>query len=614
VPRGAHLGGSKKRARRYRAAGFVLPLALIAAALAPPPLPAQRFGRWWWDARVGLGQRQNDSLVDGRRLRRFDEQEVELSLGLNGYLGHPAIGDFRLGLDLLLAEYDGARLADTDSFGAELVLNLLPQRAYPSSFFFRRSVLDNTAEEGVDPFSLLGIVDESNRWGGRFRMRQGPFRGTLLGFEHTDVTFLNPLSDEDVRDRQFLDWSRSGKKLNHHLRIEHNEQDYGTVDLEIEDHTANFDQNGNLTPTVRWELSGIAVLRDLQTAGQTVSTEDYRLRTRLTKDLRQRDQLELRYDAGEFDDGRDLTRDVQALSAFYRWRPRERWEIAPFAAYSRQSADGFEQTTPRAGLALSWRRSQGELTTGATARAGFGEIERREGSETLSDSQTSYALSGSVRHGRGNGFRKEIEGEVSRNEIRFGRDPVLDLPDVDLLPRGLTTEDLLRSRATLGWRWDSKYANAWAEWSRRESSNGLALDDFEAETLRAAIQGGTGELTVQLEAGETTASESQVGERDVRFATAVASWRPLRRLRLQGLYRIDDRELILAPDIESERLEASLEWRVGAIVIEAQVFDRRQELSGGSESTNRGFRWGISRRLAGWLPIVTGAGRRGVIR
>ncbi|MFQ5527553.1 MAG: hypothetical protein ACE5GX_14985, partial [Thermoanaerobaculia bacterium] len=460
---------------------------------------------------------------------------------------------------------------------------------------------------------LLGIVDVSDQWGARLRMRRGPLRGTLLGFERSETTFLNPLTDEEVRDRQFLDWSRSGKKLNNHFRIERTFQDFGTVDLEIDGLTANFDQNGRISPTLRWQLAGIGVQRDVTVLQQTVATEDYRLRGLLAKELRHRDQFEVRYDIGRFESGDDFSRDIQGISASYRWRSGAHWEIAPFAAYTEENGAGFDQTTPRAGVAVSWRLTETKLATVLSGRMSLGEIERRQGSETHNDSQAAYSLAASIRHGLHNGLRKEIEAEASRNELEFDRDPVAEVPDV-ILPRGLSTEDHLRARATLGWRQDGRNASAWAEWSRREASARLATDDFVAETVRATVQGGTVSASLRLEAGETDTSTRRFGAQTVRFAGVVATWKPLRQLRLQALYRIDERDLVLTPDLDSTRTEAGVEWSIGAIRLEAQAFERRQRIAGGSRITNRGFRWTVSRGLAGWLPIVTGTGRKGVIR
>ena len=104
------------------------------------------------------------------------------------------------------------------------------------------------------------------------------------------------------------------------------------------------------------------------------------------------------------------------------------------------------------------------------------------------------------------------------------------------------------------------------------------------------------------------------GDQEVRFTGAGARWRPWRYVHLNGSYREDQREFVLAPDIDGDRAELGLELRVGQVQLLASLFETRERLMDGSERTNRGLRWSIGRRLAGWLPIVTGTQRRGTIR
>jgi hypothetical protein len=593
----------------------VLLAGCVAAVLwQPRQATAQTFGRWWWDGRLGIGQRQNDGELDEQRVRRFEEQLAELSIGLNGYLGHPAIGEFRVAVDVLLADYDGARLADADRVGFEFLLNFLQQGSYPANLYYRRGIHDNIPAEGESPFTLSGIVDATDQWGGRIRLRKGPLRGMLFGLDSSEIEFLDPLARLETRDRQFLTWSRTGTRLNNHFRIERRDQQYGTVDLQIEDYTANFDQNGNITQSLRWELSGIGVVRDTTTLGAPVGSEDYRARARLFHDVRVRDQFEVRYDFGTLDSDLTDRRESQVFSTRYRWRLGEQWEVAPFAVYSVSSLNGRDLEAPRAGVAASWRQTRGKLSTGLTARASFGEAERSEGEEMRRDSIEAYAATASIRHGRTNGFSKELEAEISHNEIRFGRDQFLDVPEVGLPLGNLDAEDFTRLLGALSWRFDSKSVKASVEWFTRDSTRSVALEEFSAESIRATLQGSLRAFHAHLESGSTTVESGGLREQEVTFSTVSAGWRPTRLLRLGGLYRFDRRDLLLTPDIDSERLELNASWRFGAFVLEAQAFERAQELRGRSENVNRGFRWTLSRRFSGWLPVVTGASRRGVIR
>jgi hypothetical protein len=83
---------------------------------------------------------------------------------------------------------------------------------------------------------------------------------------------------------------------------------------------------------------------------------------------------------------------------------------------------------------------------------------------------------------------------------------------------------------------------------------------------------------------------------------------------LRASYRADERQVDLGPDIDSERYEAGFDLRFGAFLLQAQAFETQEKLLGGMERSNRGVRWSLSRRFAGWLPVVTGLARRGAIR
>ena len=179
---------------------------------------------------------------------------------------------------------------------------------------------------------------------------------------------------------------------------------------------------------------------------------------------------------------------------------------------------------------------------------------------------------------------------------------------------GLGTEDFARARVTLNHRWDGRSFGLWGEWNRRESSGQLRFEDFEAETLRANAQVAGRRFSLQGEVGETDSFLERRGDQEIRFRSASASWRPIRPLTVRGLYRFETRQLILLPAVDSERYEAGFTFRLGQLLIDGNVFERIERVEGGTEQENMGFRWSITRRLAGWLPIVTGDQRRGVIR
>ena len=598
--------------RRWRRRIVVLWLAvgLLAGALS-----AQRFGQWWWDGSLGVGQHSTDNLRDGRELSSFDQQELRASFGLNGFVLHPALGEFRLGLDLALTELESRRSRDTERIGLAADFSFLPRGSYPFSLFYRRQLYDYPRREGEAPIDFAGAVDTSEHWGGRFRIRRGPLTGTLLGFNHTTYDFIDIEAREQIQDREFVDWSRVGGRLRQHLRFEHHLKRYGKVDLEIEDVILNFEQRGELTQIWQWQLSGIGIQRQVAVGDDPGRpTDSYRLRTRMYRTVRERDQVDL---SGNF--GLTQTQDTPSIestgwSLFYRWRPRHGLEVAPFVRHARQAGGDLEVRSPRAGLFLSWSRKDAAYDWLVGGRISYGRLERRNASETHDESTTGFSANASVGHGDAKRLRKELEIEAGRNQIRSSRSElVTDLPDLGLPSTVLGDVDYHRARVTLSHRWDSKWLTGLGESSRREASDDGA-GTFESETLTAALRFGSAQMTIQANAGTTQVNQTVRGDQEIRFVGIGARWRPWRYVSLNGSYRQDQRELALVPGIDGYRAELGLELSIGQVQVLASLFETIERLEDGGELENRGLRWSISRRLAGWLPIVTGTQRRGVIR
>ncbi len=597
-------------------------LALVAlGALCASPAAAQRFGQWWWEARVtGIFHDARRS-IDGERISDVEQQEVKLSLDMNGFVVHPAIGDFRLGLDLYSSRIEGGSGLDTERLGVRTDLSLFPRGRYPIRFFFHRQDSDHAVGDGGRS-SFPGLLETSTRWGARARLRRGPLRGTLLGLEHSTLDPLAPETDRAAarsygHDRQFVDWSRRGDRLRHHARLEHSSRSFGLADLEIDDLALTLDQQGQLTPAWRWELSGAGVRRVFTAdAGTGSRTDDFRLRSRLAHSLRGDDLLDLRSTLALTRVGSGAAAESYDLAVFYRWRGRPGLEVAPFAQYQSRSASGVGVDSPRAGLATSWNRRGETLDTLLSATASYGSA-RRDGSPASGvekQSSLAFAFSGSLTHGTAESLRKELEVEVGRNEIRLSRDPLLELPDLGLPARPVGTEDSYRARVSLHRRWRSLSLNVWSDWSRRQSAGSVALADFESETLSSHLQVGFRRFSIQTSGGETRVAQTDPGAQEIRYLSARASWRPWRSLSLEAVYRTDTRRLAEVSDVEGERLEAQLDLRLGLLSLKARFFDRSERAGDGRELASRGLTLALSRRLAGWLPIVTGTQRRGVIR
>jgi hypothetical protein len=108
--------------------------------------------------------------------------------------------------------------------------------------------------------------------------------------------------------------------------------------------------------------------------------------------------------------------------------------------------------------------------------------------------------------------------------------------------------------------------------------------------------------------------EALQNDQSIRTIGVAAAWRPSRYVTLRSSYRLDDRRIALSPDVEGTQFEAGVRWQVGLLYLDATFLESDQRLSGGPETTLRSLTWTISRRFGGWLPIVSGPERRGVIR
>lgn len=588
-------------------------LLLAIVVLATAPAGAQSYGQWWWEGYAGIGQRSTENLVDSESTSEFDLREIKLGLALNGFLGDPSLGRFRVGVDLLTSDQEGGRVVDTDDLGIEASVDLVPRGKYPTRFFFRRRSYDYTVADATNPLLIGSLPDTNEQWGAQFRVRQGPLTGLELGLDNLDYDFLAREPNGQSQDRSWLSWARTGPALQQSVRLEKRRQDFGFTDLLIDDWTFNLEERLSFEDRWRWQMSGIGIVRDVTTASSPLSTDDFRLRNRFTFFVRDDDQLDLRSDWSVLrNDGSSI--DSQGMSLFYRWRLRTSWEVAPFAQYLRQEADELMLISPRLGVAVTWSQEANGWNALATGRISYGEIERRQDGATVNEEDEAYGFTGSLGRGTVEGLRKELEIEFARNELALTRGPLVQLPDLGLSTGQLGTDDLYRSRLTLRRRWGPRMLDAWSQWDRRESNGQSQLNAFESETLTASLQASGRLLNLQANVGATEVlRESRPPER-IDFRGLALGARPARSLSLRASYREDVRELVLTPDLDGEWLQLELTYRIGEIVLEGQAFRTEQRIAGKGERTNRGFRWTVSRRLRGLLPVVTGAQRRGEIR
>ncbi len=128
------------------------------------------------------------------------------------------------------------------------------------------------------------------------------------------------------------------------------------------------------------------------------------------------------------------------------------------------------------------------------------------------------------------------------------------------------------------------------------------------------MQVGRQSVTVTANAGRTRTEVEGLSPQEVSFlAASLRAW-PWRYLGVRALFRLDRREVDLAPDIDGQRAEVGFDARLGLLRLEVVYYRVENVVDGGAERVNSGLRWTLSRRFAGWLPIVSAPGRRGEVR
>jgi hypothetical protein len=598
---------------RRRAAGARIgPLLLsLTALLAAGPASAQQYGQWSWEGALGGTARSYRNSLDLAPTISDDEISADIALGLNGFLGHPAVGRFGLLGTAGLVDYQGVRALDSRRWGVNANLSVLPQSRFPLTLYASRQAYSYSRITEDDPLALAGIPETSLGLGGRFRMRDGPLSGTLLGYDRSNVAYRNAGGESALQETAFADWSRGGRRFDQHLRLEHQRQDFGLVDYSIRDLTGNFDQTARLGGGWRWELFAYGVRRRLDFAGAVFQLDNARTSQRFIDVMSPRATLELSYDGGL---SRGEGAEFQSHTGLVRlqMRPSPAWTLTPFGGYGIQVADGTRLRAPQAGFSASWARTKGALDVVVNEGVGIAWLQVEGGPQ---DSSLSLSLGATVGHGEERGLRKELEASWARNRLRRAGEPLEGQPDLGVGLAGVGTEDSLRGRVTLRRRVGSSISiYGYGEASRRELAgvSGSGTTGPAVDTLTGTLQLAGRRVSATGNVGTSRVAAPSVQE--VRFWAATLTIRPLRLLSLAASYRADRRDLVLAPDIEVERVEASANLAVGAFVLMGQGFQTTEAPRDGLERRNRGFVVTLSRRFGGWLPIVTGVPDGGVIR
>lgn len=610
--------GTLPRARAARS----WPVGILLALLLGSPAAAQEeAGRWSWEGFAGLGQRRIENSAAGAPTSRSDQYELILGGAGRGYLGHPAIGNFRAGLELIHSQVRSGGDRQSNRLGFDLGVNILPRGPVPVRLWARRLWWGYDLDGPQSAPLSWRAPDLGEVWGGQFRVRRGAFRGVFVSAVRNTTEFVDGYAD--TNDRQIVDFSRAARRSTHAVKLEHRAQEFGYSDFGFSRWTLNADERFELGRGWRWQLIGIGV-HHMGRSGDVefLAENSVRMRNLVTRHYADGDQLQL--EVSNFGIDREANPRLRGddLSATYRFRVGRHWFLSPFAAFTTQRAENLEIDAPGVGITATWNRSWQAWSVLASARTRHSRLDLSNLGGSQDERRTAYGVDGSIRHGDPEGLQKELEFQWSRDQLRrelesFDLVPAEDDPALSqplLLTGGIGLDEIRRLRFRLNHRWDSRAVSGWLEW-RQQSRDGDALGPgYRFDTLAAIAQFNTAKFDFHGNIGTTAMDNSVAGDQSVRFVGVRGTWSPKRYLRVWVSARADRRDLEFLPDIDGVQLETGMLLQVGLLDVRVAVTDYTDHLADGNDQGRRAYTWRVGRRFAGWLPVFTGTKRRGVIR
>jgi len=584
-------------------------LVSIVLALSAPSSRAQSPGQWWWVAEVGLANETRESTVGGSDAVRSDYDELVVSYGLRGFVLHPAVGRFGIDLDMLLSNFETRDSGSTDRYGIGGDLRLFPQGAVPSSFHYRRQTYDHGGSRFEGSSARVRVAEESSDWGAFARVRRGALRGTSINLAHQSVRYSDPTWRDEERDRQTISWLRGYDAGSHRVQLERRTQQYA-FDVDMDDLTLRIDEQRNLGRLWRWDAHSDAVQRDLRSSGAESTTTTGALRTRFWRQVLGRDSLSLSALVGGTDLSGLPSQKRFGLTAEYDWRPRRGLEVSPHARYARETINGSDLEVPSVGVTANFMRTVGLFRYQLNGRTFYSDASRVVSGMSMNDQRLGYGLFATLGHGNGRGLSKELTVGAARDEVSLDRDPIFELPDLGLPGASLVTRDSVDVRASAAHRWDSSHLKGVLDWRREESDDDRPRT---VEMLRWNLNVGIRAFDLHAQLGQTDVTEA-LNEQQVRYLTGALVWRPRRYLHFKASYRTDRRDVSVGPAVDGERIDLEVEFRLGSLRANLLAFRNVAEVEGSAPREFQGYRFMISSRLAGWLPVVSGTKTRGVIR
>jgi len=607
--------GPRDAAWRPTRGARVLVFCALAFCVTPQSVAAQYYGQWWWEARLGYGERSYDNFVAGKSTSGYTQKNVSLSLDFHGFLGHPALGDFTFGLDGERTDVSDRRAIDSHRLGYRLGLNLLPRGIFPVSLGLRRGSfhLDPTDESVTT--STAGRIESQDSYFVTLRPKTGWLKGAFLRHDASSTHFEQAASREDTQARTVLNWGRRNGPFDNRVSIRRNRTDFSFGDYAIEDWSAVFNQSANFADRWRWQFASTARRYAFAFNGQPERRDrDLRVLASLARQLRENDQVQVRLESSRGRPDSQEGSDSLGVSASYRRRLLPQLDASSTLQYSQSEAGTDRVNAWRGGMNFFWgnrTRSTG-FSLAAGASTGTSRARRSEGESE--ERQTAWSLSGSFDAGEPARVRAQLEVSVEANQLRTsGESPFA--PDAPpLLSGAASDEDSAQARLRLEHEKRGRGVTLILDRSRRRSTPIDLGRQLETDAISTSLQAHWRSLTLTSNLSRGEAKPEGEPKQLVDAASIALSATPFRYLTIGGSLRRDQRRSTSLPDLEGRFFDANFVFHLGQLDLQATYFDGREVVAGGLERNNKGLSWQIRRRIAGWLPIVTSVRRRGEIR
>lgn len=621
-PESLRVGPPGPRQTRDPAAHRVTPLVgwlrlavVLSILLSPQIVPAQEYGRWWWEVTAGLAQRNTENIRESETTSSIGQSELRVSTALNGFIVNPAIASFRVVLDSLLTRVGSDRSVASNRFGLGGEISGLPRGKFPFRLYARNRFFSFDDDQMTDPVILLRQPDRGFDWGGGFQVRGGAFRGIRLSVDQSNTYFEDSAVGTEKRARQSLEWQRGGRRLRHRWRLENNDWNSALSPLGIGGTKILVEESAVLGADWLWETNATGQRRRLTYNGNDPSTTDFiDIRNRCFWRAPDADELELHYDVRRMSVGSARGTTSNQVGASYRWHAANHWQVTTTAQVNHASSGDSSTLAPRLGLGANWQWTGPAVQLTLSPAASYGRPKFDAPGSTYEQSILNLSVLGVVASGETRGLRKEFEVELSRNDLKLVAEPIEELPDLGISTAGVGVLDWIRGRLTLRHHWDGSRFDSSAEWRRIEQSGAPETGGFTSENLTGNLQftGRSGSVTASI--GRAEASNGPGLEQLTAYYTAGAVYRPWRYLQLRAWYGKTRRQVLLAPDIDGVNYSLGLRYRWGRVYLSGEYFDISDRSAGSSQFTSRGFQLTLSSEFSGLLPVRSILERRGVIR